>query len=59
MFSVEIIDCENGYIVLDGNSISIGQPYAYTRKKWVCETPEELGKLVMELAIKAQNKVTA
>lgn len=41
MFSVEIIDCENGYIVLDGNSISIGQPYTYTRKKWVCETPDD------------------
>lgn len=50
MFAVEIIDCENGYIVLDGNSLATSKPYNYERKKWVVRTPIELGELIAKLA---------
>jgi len=50
MFAVEIIDCQNGYIVLEGNSLAVGQPYHYERKKWICRTEAELGELISRLA---------
>lgn len=52
-FGVEIIDCENGYIVLDGNSLVSNQPYQYSRKKWIVKTPKELGELVEKLSVEA------
>ncbi len=31
---LEIISCENGYIVLEGNSLASNQPYHQERRKW-------------------------
>lgn len=49
-FGIEIINCENGYIVLEGNSIMIKNHYGIERRKWVVKTPEELGQVVESLA---------
>ncbi len=48
--NLEIISCENGFIVLEGNSMSSSQQMGNYRKKWVCETPKELGILIEYLA---------
>lgn len=48
--TLEIIDCVNGYIVLEGNSLECGTPYVAFRKKWVAHTPRELADLVERLA---------
>ncbi len=50
MLAIEIINCENGYIILEGNSLATNQPYNYDRRKWVCQTPDQLAILVKGLA---------
>lgn len=51
-FNCEIISCENGYIVLEHNSLSRQSAFQMERRKWVIDTPEKLGKLIAELADK-------
>lgn len=53
MFAIEIIDCENGYIVPEGNSLATNSPYSQGRKKWICKTPVDLAQLIEELALAA------
>lgn len=50
-FGVEIIDCENGYIVLEGNSLGTNNPYQFDRKKWVAQDPSDLAQLIQDLAL--------
>lgn len=49
--ALEIIDCENGYIVLEGNSLGYGRAsYVQSRRKWVVHSAEALANLIGYLA---------
>lgn len=54
--ALEIIEFENGYIILEGNSLLHAHPYQRERKKWVAKDESELSQLVYQLA--TQGKVT-
>lgn len=47
----EVIECENGFMVLEGNSLSNPYPsyIMIMRKRWVAYTEQELGELVARL----------
>lgn len=46
-FQIEIISCENGYLILEGSIFS--QSNNYDRRKWVAATAEDLRDLVYKL----------
>lgn len=50
-FAVEIIDCENGYLILEGNSLSESVPFRGLRRKWVAATAHDLAELIEDLAL--------
>lgn len=50
------IEVENGFIILEGNSLRLTQPYHYERKKWVARDASELTQIIYQLA--TQGKVT-
>lgn len=52
-FAIEIIDCENGYIILDGNSYAHNQPLYKERKVWIAEDATKLAAAVFDLATEA------
>lgn len=49
-FGLEIISCENGYIILEGNSLGTNAPMHIDRRKWVADNDAELAKVVQKLA---------
>lgn len=45
---LRIIQCENGFIILEDN---LGMyPNSYEMKKWIALTPQSLGELIEKLA---------
>lgn len=49
-FGVEIISVENGFVILDGNSLMECNPMNQSRKKWIAYSVEALGDLIIQLA---------
>lgn len=49
---LEIIECENGFIILEGNSFSQA-PMSHLRKKWIANSPKGLSEVVMYIVCDA------
>lgn len=48
-FSIEIVDCENGYMIFEGNSLGNGYQIN-NRRAWIAPNEHSLGELVEQLA---------
>lgn len=47
--NIEIIECENGYLILEGNAFGRSNPYE--RRKWVANTVPHLQEVIGRIAL--------